>query len=551
MATRVYFSDTAASPVTPPSAGAEWEHNKGLVRKLLLAPDSSALFTDAYTPDAADHGADEDALHRRFVSDYLAAQTLSGNVSGQFQCLEDHANNNQFLTLKISVISNDGATTRATLLSIARAASELDTVLTNRSFSSTALSSYTCVAGDRLLVEVGIGGSPGGGPGTQGHNGSIRWGCSATSGDLPVDETTTVTTYRPWVEFSSTFSFAPLTVTKTVKPSGGDYSSLSAWEAGEQGDLVTADEIRQAECYAMSDTTAVTIDGSTTDATRYLRIYTPASERHDGKWNASKYRMEVTDSSGIQLMDEFIYLDGLQVKITISASAVHHKWAISFHHNYSTTSAAKQYCSNTISVIDTSAGSDNLGFGGFVVHDAVSDGGKTYVWNCVAYGARERGGYGDLWGWGFTCQTNGYLYTYNCTAYDCDTGFYVSGTPKEFISKNCLAQGCDDGFGGTFSTGTTYNCSDISSDAPGTNPVTGTVTFVDATNRDLHLASSDTVAKDAGTDLSADSVLSFSDDIDSQARSGTWDIGADEYVAAGGAGFPCPARHPMGPLLVR
>jgi hypothetical protein len=59
------------------------------------------------------------------------------------------------------------------------------------------------------------------------------------------------------------------------------------------------------------------------------------------------------------------------------------------------------------------------------------------------------------------------------------------------------------------------------------------VAFVDEDGDDFHLNASDTVAKNKGTDLSGDSYLPFSDDIDGQTRSGTWDIGADEYVAAG------------------
>ena len=54
MATRLYFPETQAAPVTPPSIGAEWEHNNNVTRQLLLTADSSTLTTTAYTPDAAD-----------------------------------------------------------------------------------------------------------------------------------------------------------------------------------------------------------------------------------------------------------------------------------------------------------------------------------------------------------------------------------------------------------------------------------------------------------------------------------------------------------------
>ena len=41
------------------------------------------------------------------------------------------------------------------------------------------------------------------------------------------------------------------------------------------------------------------------------------------------------------------------------------------------------------------------------------------------------------------------------------------------------------------------------------------------------------MAKDFGADLSADGFFPFDDDIDFQTRSGSWDIGFDEFVAAG------------------
>ena len=74
------------------------------------------------------------------------------------------------------------------------------------------------------------------------------------------------------------------TVTKIVDPDNGtgtDYTSLSAWEAGMQKDLVSADEISVAKCRCTggtADTTAFSINGWTTDATRYIKIWTDPSE---------------------------------------------------------------------------------------------------------------------------------------------------------------------------------------------------------------------------------------------------------------------------------
>lgn len=211
--------------MTPPSPGAEWEHNNGVSRKLRQSVDSSALATTAYTPDGADDLTNRDSMHRQYVSNRLAAQTISGNITGQIQCLEAHANNNLFVTIVVKVISADGSTVRSTLLSITRATSlEVATSLTNRTFPSTAMGSYACAEGDRLMIEIGLGGNiTTAAGGVQGHNGSIRWGCSASGGDLAVNETETGTTFRGWFEFSNTFTFS-----LSMDAGSGSYSVTGA-----------------------------------------------------------------------------------------------------------------------------------------------------------------------------------------------------------------------------------------------------------------------------------------------------------------------------------
>lgn len=207
MATRVYFPETEAAAVSPTISGTDWEHINTLRRRLLLTPDGSALTTTNYAPDGADDLTDKDAHHRQYVSDPLRAQTISGNVKAQFQCLEDNNANNLFLTLKIYVVSNDGSSVTGTLLAITRDATEAASSLTNRAFGSTAMSSVSAADNDRLVIEVGLGGSCTASGGVQGHNGSIRFGCSAAGGDLAEDDSSTGTTVRPWVEFANTITF--------------------------------------------------------------------------------------------------------------------------------------------------------------------------------------------------------------------------------------------------------------------------------------------------------------------------------------------------------
>ena len=207
MATRLYFPSTGTPDVLPTiNNGGEWEHSNGVRRPLVTRLGSSALSTDAYAPDAADHLTNGDALIYQYVlTDKLSAHTISGQtVKWQFQCLEAHTNNNLFLTLKIFVCGNDG-TIKETLLAIRRDATEVATSLTNRGDSAN-ISSATVEADDRIVVEIGLGGTPASASGVQGHNGSIRFGESASSGDLPEDDSTTTTTYRPWLEFANTLA---------------------------------------------------------------------------------------------------------------------------------------------------------------------------------------------------------------------------------------------------------------------------------------------------------------------------------------------------------
>jgi len=60
--------------------------------------------------------------------------------------------------------------------------------------------------------------------------------------------------------------------TKTIKSSGGDYTSLTAWEAGEQADLVALDRVAVAECYDFESVESpISINGWTTDVTITLK----------------------------------------------------------------------------------------------------------------------------------------------------------------------------------------------------------------------------------------------------------------------------------------
>lgn len=87
----------------------------------------------------------------------------------------------------------------------------------------------------------------------------------------------------------------PTTVTRTVQPAGGDYTTLSAFEAGEQADITLAtgnDTIVEADCATFDDATQVTFAGWTTSATNFIRVF--ARDDHGGIFGGTSYRLTGT-----------------------------------------------------------------------------------------------------------------------------------------------------------------------------------------------------------------------------------------------------------------
>jgi hypothetical protein len=313
---------------------------------------------------------------------------------------------------------------------------------------------------------------------------------------------------------------------KTIKSSGGDYTSLSAAEAGEDdlGDLVSRDEWMHFSCYAMEDTTAVTIDGWTTDSTRYILIDTPTSDRHGGKWSTNKYRIVYSSryNAVINIKEQYVDIYGLQISGRIG---------IAFD------GGTDKYVSSIGCCIIKGENVDSdYEIGVLLQPSGFSADSVIKIFNCIIY---DFGG--TTYNRSYSCgirnaidSSNLSLHVYNCTIHNCSIGIRKSIGDYGYF-KNVLTQSCYDGFYtswnwelGEYSN----NLSDISDDAPGTNSRSSQdVTFVDESGDDFHLASTDAGALNYGVSDPGSGL--FSDDIDGETRSGTWDIGADEYVASG------------------
>jgi hypothetical protein len=302
-----------------------------------------------------------------------------------------------------------------------------------------------------------------------------------------------------------------LTSIRTIMPSGGNYTSLSAWEAAQQRDLPANNKIAVGEIdgtWASADTTTVTVDGWTTDATRYIEVRAVGTARHAGKWDATKYR--ITATVPFSVVENYVRVSGLQLETSDAATGD------------IITSMSAETCEVILDGLLMKGAGASTSIRGFRTN---STGGTQVhkISNSVVF---NLSGTGTIGFW----HRIGVCYVYNCTVSGPEIGFNVS-SGRTIFAKNCLAQGCADGFGGSGSwTDATNNCSDIASDAPGSNPRTGTVSFIDSANGDFRLAPSDTVARGSGVNLSADATYPFDTDIGGDRRpSMLWDIGADAF----------------------
>lgn len=108
----------------------------------------------------------------------------------------------------------------------------------------------------------------------------------------------------------------------SIRSSGGDYTSLTSWEAGEQADIVTADEIAIAECYddwpsGLAD--SLTIDGWTTDATRYIIVRAASGEGHTGESGTGFWMTSSSSTSTIVNKESYTRIQDLEANKPSSA----------------------------------------------------------------------------------------------------------------------------------------------------------------------------------------------------------------------------------------
>jgi len=347
-----------------------------------------------------------------------------------------------------------------------------------------------------------------------------------------------------WNLVTATGTMPVATTSASVTSIKHEYTSLANAEAGagdishmNTADLVTGDFILNLPCYYDTgpNTTAVTIDGWITDATHYIRIYTPfntsteinLTQRHSGKWDDTKFSSRVTGGTVITLNDDFIYLDGLQVQITMSSGS--NKFGITSVGTSTVGVVPEMHISNNI-IKGVVSGTASQVSG--IFHSwAATGSNKSYIWNNIVYDFTNPGYTGMA---GIFARGHWTSYMYNNTVYNCEEGY--GGDGGIIAIKNNIAYSITKAawLGSFITASSTSNLSGpAATTTPGTSTRNGmTVTFVDEANDDFHISATDTGTTGYGTDLSTDpdGAVSFTTDIDGQTRSSTWDIGADEYV---------------------
>lgn len=310
-------------------------------------------------------------------------------------------------------------------------------------------------------------------------------------------------------------AFHSPTVIRTIKPAGqsGNYISLNAWEAAMQMDLVSGvNKSSYAEIGGnwTGVNSNVAIAGWETSSEKTINIYTTGDARHSGIWNTGKFCL-LSSANSLYLDEGWVVIDGLQVGYTGTNT---------FNgviYNFSQPADTSTYIKNCIVKLDA-------GCSGNGIYWSSSTKGNVYVYNTVIY---------NVSGTSKTAlRADGIptsLFADNMTLYNCTKGFRPVAGISTIRVRNCLTQNCLTGFdtsSRTFDADSCNNVADAGQFAPGTNPKSGTVTFIDAANGDFRLSSLDTVAKGYGTGLSS----LFTTDIAGNTRTEPWDIGAWIWV---------------------
>lgn len=113
-------------------------------------------------------------------------------------------------------------------------------------------------------------------------------------------------------------------VTHSIGTSSRDYSTLQSWEDACPADLTAVDQIWKGECYNDSEFTAagavlLSINGMTTDATRYVWLTTASGQSFADNANVATNALNYNQSNGVGFRITGSYAQLLVVASTVDA----------------------------------------------------------------------------------------------------------------------------------------------------------------------------------------------------------------------------------------
>jgi hypothetical protein len=305
--------------------------------------------------------------------------------------------------------------------------------------------------------------------------------------------------------------------------SGTDRLSLSEWESNLPGTL-TGDAT--AQCRSSSgtkDTTAFVFD--VVEASFTARVERHADEPKSATWNAADYTLSAKEPFDVKRPIE---IDGIQIE---QAGTAQYDWALRI----------AGYCNPTKVhgvKIKRTAGSGNDQRG--IEVSGVSETATISIGNSIIYDVSSSGSVGLL-----VADSDATVNIHSCTIHNCITGINETGGTANIY--NTAVFGCTNDMNSI--AGDILFCATDDDDDTGSDGVSlnenasgeWTAAWEDYTADDYR-------AKSGGALINEGSNGSawFSDDITGTTRSGTWDIGCHEYVAAGGAVAPTSVLY--GPL---
>jgi len=294
------------------------------------------------------------------------------------------------------------------------------------------------------------------------------------------------------------------------------YSSLNAWEAAEQTNLVTDGDTHVVYCRASSgtaDTTATVVGGWTTDATHYVTIEAAATDvAVKSSWDTARYRLYPTDPTySLHLQCSHIRLVNLQVGFNYSSGTLR---------KIIYTNAIASGSDIRISGCRLLGENDLSGVIGFQVEDADAN---IKFWNTICEKT-------DWYGLRFTACATANVYNCIVAHQDYSSGKGIHQAQGTVTVKNTAVFDTRDDFDGTITVD--YCASD---DGDGTNAVAPSGSdwdneFTDSANGNYTLEAGGN-CEDGGTDDPGSGL--YSTDMDGDSYTSPWSIGVDEITGGG------------------